>query len=65
MENPTDKDIILVRAGGARNLAEMLDDITTQAIYAWREVPKGRMYELMRKRPEWFDPAGNLLPVDE
>ena len=50
-----EKDKVIDLAGGVRALSELLDDITTQAIYAWVKVPPGRIYELRVKRPEWFE----------
>ena len=56
-----EKDKAIELAGGVRALSELLDDITTQAIYAWVKVPPGRIYELRVKRPEWFtNPTMNL-----
>ena len=65
MEIGIDATKLISRAGGARAMADMLDDITTQAVYAWEKngVPKGRLYELMIKRPEWFAPDGSLADV--
>lgn len=49
-----EKSEVLRLAGGVRALADLLDNITPQAIYAWDVVPPGRIYELKVKRPEWF-----------
>ena len=63
--NATD---LIQRAGGARAMAELLEgDLTSQAVYAWERngVPRGRVYELMLKKPEWFNVNGSLkqLPL--
>jgi hypothetical protein len=45
----------IARAGGARELAKMLQ-VTTQAVYKWPErMPPLRLYQLKELRPEWFD----------
>ena len=55
------KQHLISWAGGVRELAGILDDCTTQAIYAWQAVPPGRLYEMMVKRPLWFDAAGQVI----
>lgn len=56
------KQCLIYLAGGVRELAELLG-IKHQAVYAWDKVPQGRIYELMVKRPLWFDAKGRLIPV--
>ncbi len=42
------------RAGSQAKLARLLG-VTRGAVFQWREIPSGRLYQLMVLRPEWFD----------
>ena len=41
-------------AGSKAALARLLG-VTRGAVWQWKELPEGRMYQLMVLRPEWFD----------
>jgi hypothetical protein len=47
------KATAIKRAGSARGLAALLG-IRPQAVYAWGEIPRLRLYQLRELRPEWF-----------
>jgi DNA-binding transcriptional regulator YdaS (Cro superfamily) len=41
-------------AGSKAALARLLG-VTRGAVSQWEKLPKGRLYQLMVLRPEWFD----------
>ena len=52
-DNMTKEDAIK-RAGSQSNLARLLG-ISRGAVNQWtRQIPKGRLYQLMVLKPEWF-----------
>ena len=48
------KDEAIKRAGSQAALARLLG-VTRGAVWQWKEIPDGRLYQLMVLRPEWFD----------
>lgn len=51
------------RAGSQQELADVFG-ITQSAISQWgAEMPQPRVYELMVKRPTWFNKFGQLIPA--
>ena len=49
-----DKQQAIKLAGSSSELARLLG-IKRSAISHWKEIPKGRLYQLMVLKPEWFD----------
>jgi DNA-binding transcriptional regulator YdaS (Cro superfamily) len=47
------KDDAIKRAGSQSNLARLLG-ISRGAVNQWTTIPKGRLYQLMVLKPEWF-----------
>ncbi len=47
------KEDAIKRAGGQANLARLLG-ISRGAVNQWKQIPKGRLYQLMVLKPEWF-----------
>jgi DNA-binding transcriptional regulator YdaS (Cro superfamily) len=43
----------IAKAGGQAKLARILG-ITRGAVHNWKEIPVGRVYQLMAICPEWF-----------
>jgi len=41
-------------AGSQSKLARLLG-VTRGAVFQWKALPQGRMYQLMVIRPEWFN----------
>lgn len=50
--NMTKEDAIK-RAGNQANLARLLG-ISRGAVSQWKAIPKGRLYQLMVLKPQWF-----------
>jgi hypothetical protein len=48
------KQEAIERAGSQSALARLLG-VTRGAVWQWKELPEGRIYQLMVLRPEWFD----------
>jgi len=48
------KDEAIKRAGSQSALARLLG-VTRGAVWQWKEIPPGRLYQLMVVRPEWFN----------
>jgi DNA-binding transcriptional regulator YdaS (Cro superfamily) len=48
------KDDAISKAGSQAALARLLG-VTRGAVNQWKYLPKGRLYQLMVIRPEWFD----------
>ena len=48
-----DKQKAITFAGSQSELARLLG-ITRGAVHQWKEIPKGRIFQLMVLRPEWF-----------
>jgi biotin operon repressor len=48
-----DKQQAIKLAGSQSELARLLG-IHRTAVHQWKEIPKGRLYQLMVLRPEWF-----------
>ena len=48
-----DKEKAITLAGSQSELARILG-ITRAAIKNWKTIPKGRLYQLMVLRPDWF-----------
>jgi DNA-binding transcriptional regulator YdaS (Cro superfamily) len=42
------------KAGSASKLAKLLG-ISRPAITQWKEIPKGRLFQLKVLKPEWFE----------
>jgi hypothetical protein len=49
-----DKQQAIKLAGSQSELARLLG-IHRTAVHQWKEIPKGRLYQLMVLKPEWFD----------
>jgi len=47
------KEEAIKRAGSQSNLAKMLG-ISRGAVSQWDKIPKGRLYQLMVLKPQWF-----------
>jgi DNA-binding transcriptional regulator YdaS (Cro superfamily) len=47
------KDDAISKAGSQAALARLLG-VTRGAVSQWKNMPKGRLYQLMVIRPEWF-----------
>lgn len=47
------KEDAIKRAGNQSNLARLLG-ISRGAVSQWKTIPKGRIYQLMVLKPEWF-----------
>jgi DNA-binding transcriptional regulator YdaS (Cro superfamily) len=47
------KQEAIEKAGSQSKLARLLG-VTRGAVFQWRALPQGRMYQLMVIRPEWF-----------
>jgi DNA-binding transcriptional regulator YdaS (Cro superfamily) len=47
------KDEAISRAGSQVALARLLG-VTRGAVCQWKQLPKGRLYQLMVIKPEWF-----------
>ena len=48
-----DKQKAITLAGSSSELARLLG-IQRSAVSHWKEIPKGRLYQLMVLRPDWF-----------
>jgi DNA-binding transcriptional regulator YdaS (Cro superfamily) len=48
------KEEAIKRAGSQSALARLLG-VTRGAVWQWKALPSGRLYQLMVLRPEWFD----------
>jgi DNA-binding transcriptional regulator YdaS (Cro superfamily) len=48
------KEEAIKRAGSQSALARLLG-VTRGAVWQWKALPDGRVYQLMVLRPEWFD----------
>jgi len=48
-----DKQKAITLAGSQSELARILG-ITRAAVHNWKTLPKGRLYQLMVLRPDWF-----------
>lgn len=48
------KDKAIELAGSQANLARLLG-VTRGAVWQWKSIPQGRIYQLMLLRPKWFD----------
>ena len=47
------KEKAISLAGSQVKLAKLLG-VSKQAVYNWKEIPKGRVWQLRVLRPEWF-----------
>jgi hypothetical protein len=47
------KQEAIEKAGSQSKLARLLG-VTRGAVFQWKALPQGRMYQLMVIRPEWF-----------
>ena len=47
------KEELCKLAGSQSELARILG-ITRASVHQWTHVPKGRLYDLLKLRPEWF-----------
>jgi predicted transcriptional regulator len=52
------KNEAIIRAGGQTALAKLLG-ITRGAVWQWKAIPMGRIYQLRLLRPEWFKTHGD------
>lgn len=48
------KDDAILKAGSQAALARLLG-VTRGAVSQWKNMPKGRLYQLMILKPEWFN----------
>ena len=48
------KEQAIELAGSQAKLAKILG-IDRRAVWNWKNIPQGRIYQLMVMRPEWFD----------
>jgi hypothetical protein len=48
------KEKAIELAGSQADLARLLG-VTRSAVWQWKEIPQGRIYQLMVLRPEWFE----------
>jgi predicted transcriptional regulator len=48
-----DKQKAITLAGSQSELARILG-IQRSAVHQWKKIPKGRIYQLMFLRPQWF-----------
>jgi len=48
------KDEAIKRAGSQAALARLLG-VSRGAVWQWKALPSGRLYQLMVVRPDWFD----------
>jgi DNA-binding transcriptional regulator YdaS (Cro superfamily) len=48
------KEEAIKRAGSQSALARLLG-VTRGAVWQWKVLPSGRVYQLMVLRPEWFN----------
>jgi DNA-binding transcriptional regulator YdaS (Cro superfamily) len=48
------KEEAIKRAGSQSALARLLG-VTRGAVWQWKALPDGRVYQLMVLRPEWFN----------
>jgi DNA-binding transcriptional regulator YdaS (Cro superfamily) len=48
------KDEAIKRAGSQAALARVLG-VSRGAVWQWKAIPSGRLYQLMVVRPDWFD----------
>jgi predicted transcriptional regulator len=48
-----DKQKAITLAGSQSELARILG-ITRAAVFHWKKIPWGRIYQLKELRPEWF-----------
>jgi predicted transcriptional regulator len=48
------KEEAIFKAGSQAALARLLG-VTRGAVSQWKHLPKGRLYQLMVIRPEWFN----------
>jgi predicted transcriptional regulator len=48
------KEDAIFKAGSQAALARLLG-VTRGAVSQWKNMPKGRLYQLMVLKPEWFD----------
>jgi predicted transcriptional regulator len=47
------KQEAIERAGSQSKLARLLG-VSRGAVWQWKELPEGRLYQLMVIKPEWF-----------
>ena len=48
------KEQAIELAGSQANLARLLG-VTRGAVWQWKAIPQGRIYQLMLLRPRWFE----------
>ena len=48
------KEQAIKLAGSQANLARLLG-VSRAAVWQWQTIPRGRVYQLMVLRPEWFE----------
>jgi len=48
------KNDAILKAGSQAALARLLG-VTRGAVSQWKQLPKGRLYQLMVIKPEWFE----------
>ena len=47
------KEKAIALAGSQSALARLLG-VTRGAVWQWKQIPQGRVYQLMHLKPEWF-----------
>jgi len=48
------KEQAILFAGSQSDLARLLG-ISRGAVWKWKKIPQGRIYQLMLLRPQWFE----------
>ena len=48
------KEQAITLAGSQSKLAHLLG-VTRGAVWKWKKIPQGRIFQLMVLRPEWFE----------
>lgn len=49
-----EKETAIRLAGSASKLARLLG-VSRQSVFAWKQLPEGRVWQLKVLRPDWFD----------
>ena len=49
-----EKETAIRLAGSASKLARLLG-VSRQSVFAWKQLPEGRVWQLKVLKPEWFD----------
>ena len=49
-----EKETAIRLAGSASKLARLLG-VSRQSVFAWKQLPEGRVWQLKVIKPDWFD----------